>query len=119
MTQPGFSKYAYADIAAEYAKADVAQSQTDASIVAAQSGKVIRVLSIAFVCGATETNATFNSKGSGAGTAISPVFQNAANGGAVLPHNPLGWFETSTGEGLSLTTGTGSQTGVLVTYVVY
>jgi hypothetical protein len=70
------------------------------------------VLSLAFVCGATATNATFNSKGSGAGVACSMLFANAANGGAVLPHNPLGWFETEIGEALTLTTGAGATTGV-------
>lgn len=118
MTQ-GFSKFAYGAVSPEYAFDDVAAAQTDSVLVAAVAGKTIRVLSVAFVCGATATNATFNSKGSGAGTAISPVFQNAANGGAILPHNPLGWFECAEGEGLTLTTGTGSQTGVLVTYVAY
>lgn len=97
--------------------ANVAASQTDSSIVAAVAGKRIRVKAVAFVCGAVATNATFNSKGSGAGTAISPLFANAANGGAVLPYHERGWFETELGEGLSLTTGAGSTTGVLVTYV--
>lgn len=69
-----------------------------------------------FVCGGTGTNATFNSKGSGQGTAISPLFANAANGGAVLPFHERGWFETELGEALTLTTGSGATTGVLVTY---
>ena len=97
---------------------NVAAGQTDSSIVAAVSGWRIRVLSLAFVCGGTATNATFNSKGSGAGTACSPLFANAANGGAVLSHNPRGWFETELGEGLTLTTGSGSTTGVIVSYVL-
>jgi hypothetical protein len=97
--------------------ANVAASQTDSSLVAAVSGKKIRVKALAFVCGATATTATFNSKGSGAGTACSPLFANAANGGAVLGHNPEGWFETETGEALTLTTGAGAPTGVIVKYV--
>lgn len=109
----GFSKYAYGTTAAEHAVANVAASST-AEIVAALTGQQIRVLAVAFVCGGTATNATFKS----ATTAISPVFQNAANGGAVLPPNPYGWFETVAGEALNITTGTGSQTGVLVTYVL-
>lgn len=96
--------------------ANVAASQTDSEIVAAVANKKIRVLSCAFVAGGTGTNATFNTKPSGAGSAISMTFANAANGGAVLPHNPLGWFETSLGEGLTLTTGAGSATGVQVVY---
>lgn len=111
----GFSKHAYGTQAAQYAFANVASSATASSIVAAVAGKKTRVLSLAFVCGATATNATFNS----AGVAISALFANAANGGAILPHNPLGWFETVAGEALTLTTGTGSTTGVQVVYVTY
>lgn len=96
--------------------ANVAASQTDSSLVAAVAERKIRVLSLAFVTGATGTAATVNSKGSGAGTAISMLFANAANGGAVLPHNALGWFETNVGEALTLTTGAGSATGVQIVY---
>lgn len=102
-----------------HAKANVAASQTDSVIVAAVPNKKIRVLSLAFVCGGTGTNATFNTKGSGAGVAISALFANAANGGAVLGHNPLGWFaETGVGEALTLTTGAGSATGLNLVYVL-
>jgi len=97
---------------------NVAASQTDSVVVAAVSGRCIRVKALAFVAGGTATTATFNTKGSGAGTAISPLFANAANGGAVIGHNPEGWFETERGEALTLTTGAGSTTGVLVKYVL-
>ena len=111
----GFSKFAYANVPAQYAFAGIAASQTAASLVTAVAGKKIRVLALAFVCGATATTATFNSDGG----AISMLFANAANGGAILPFNPVGWFETDTGEALTLTTGTGSTTGVNVVYVKY
>jgi len=114
-----FSKYAYATVPAEYAVANVSAGQTDAEIVAATAGKRVRVLAVAFVCGGTATSATFNTKPSGSGTAISPAFQNGANGGAILPFNPVGWFQTGSGEGLSLTTGSGSTTGVLVVHVKF
>jgi hypothetical protein len=108
------SKFVFGTIEPAYAKANIAASQTDASVVAAVAGKKIRVLSLAFVAGGTATNATFNS----ASTAISPLFANAANGGAILPFNPIGWFQTVAGEALTLTTGTGATTGVLVGYVL-
>jgi len=95
---------------------NVAQSQTDSVIVAAQAGRKIRVYSLASVGGGTATSVTFNSKGSGAGTAISPAFQFGANGGAVLNYNPKGWFDTNRGEGLTVTTGAGSTQGVLIGY---
>jgi len=96
--------------------ANIAQSQTDSSLVTARAGSKIRVFSVAAVSGATATNVTFNSKGSGAGTAISPAFAFGANGGAVLPYNPQGWFDTNRGEGLTATTGAGSTQGLLVSY---
>lgn len=99
------------------ALANIAASQTDASVVAAVSGKRLIVVSLACQAGATATNVTFNTKPSGAGTAISPQFQNGANGGVVLPYNKQGWFRTNSGEGLAATTGAGSTTGILVNYV--
>ena len=97
--------------------ANVAAGQTDSSIVAAVSQKKIRVISVAMVSGATATNVTFNTKPGGAGSAVSPLFANAANSGVVLPVNQWGWFQTSTGEGLTVTTGAGSTTGILVGYL--
>lgn len=97
--------------------ANVAASQTDSSIVAAVALKAIRVVSCFMVTGATATNVTFNSKGSGAGTAITSLIADAANGGAVLNYNPEGWFSTVPGEALTVTTGAGSATGINVSYV--
>ena len=97
--------------------ANVAASQTDSSIIAAVTSKKLRVLFVFALTGGTATNVTFNSKPGGAGTAISPLLANAVNGGEVLPFNPFGWFETASGEGLTVTTGAGSATGILVGYV--
>lgn len=99
------------------AVANIAASQTDASVIAAVLGKAIRVVQVAMVSGGTATNVTFNTKPSGSGTAISPLFANGANGGAVLNYNSEGWFTTNAGEGLSVTTGTGSTTGILIGYL--
>lgn len=101
----------------KFAFVNVAASQTDSSVVAAVTSKKIRVLSLYMVAGATATNVTFGSKPGGASTAKSALFANAANGGAVLPFNPLGWFESASGEGLCVTTGAGSTTGIGVVYV--
>jgi hypothetical protein len=97
---------------------NVAASSTDSVVVAAQAGRRIRVYQIASVGGATATNVTFNTKGAGAGTALSPIFAFGVNGGAVLPYSPRGWFDTNRGEGLSVTTGTGSTQGIIVGYDV-
>lgn len=99
------------------AVADISASTFDSVVVPAVAGKRIHVLSVAVLTGGTATTCTFNSKGAGAGTAISMQFQNGANGGAVLPYNPKGWFVTAVGEALTASTGAGSQTGIQVTYV--
>ncbi len=105
------------ELVPKFAFANVAASQTDAQVVAAVASKKIRVLAVVVVAGATATNITFNSKPGGAGSAISCLLANGANGGAVLPFSPVGWFETAAGQGLSVTTGAGSTTGILVVYV--
>lgn len=97
--------------------ANIAASQTDSSLVAAVALMKIRVLWVAMVAGGTATNLTFNSKPAGAGVAISPLFANSANGGAVLEPNMFGWLETLLGEGLTVTTGAGSTTGIMLGYV--
>jgi hypothetical protein len=99
------------------AKANVAASQTDSSLVTAVAGKILRVLGVVAVAGATATDLTFNTKPAGAGTAISPLFANDVRGGIVLPETPSGWWDTSSGEGLTVTTGAGSTTGISVIYV--
>lgn len=101
----------------KYQPVNIAASQTDASVVAAVSGKKIVVLQVFCVAGGTATNLTFNTKGSGAGTAISPLIANGANGGEVLPYSKIGWFETNKNEALTVTTGAGATTGILVAYI--
>ena len=100
------------------ALANVAASQTDSSLVAAVAGKKIRVIFLIAKAGATATVATFNSKGAGAGVAISAAFANGANGDVTLPYNKDGWFETTAGEALTVTTGAGSTTGIQLGYVL-
>lgn len=103
-------------IGQRYAFANVSSATVDSTIVSAVTGKRLRVLGFLFITGSTATPITFNSKGSSSGTAISPQFSNAANGGASGTPNELGWLETNLNEGLTVTSGTGSTTGVLVVY---
>ena len=97
---------------------NVAVATTDAVIVAAVANKRIRVLS--FVLTTTVTppaSITFNSKPAGAGVAISPPFGLVAN--TTIPVPDGNWFQTTTGEGLTVTTGAGTTAvGVLVTYAL-
>lgn len=97
----------------------IAASQTDSVLVAASGTAKIVVTSVVINQGdTTPSTVTFNSKGSGAGTAISPPLKAAANGGFVLPLNEAGWFSTVAGQALTVTTGAGSTTGIIVTYTL-
>lgn len=91
----------------------VAASQTDSSLIAAVGGKKLRILSLAVHCGATATTSTFES---GTTTRIHKV-PAGANGGQILPFNPAGWFETTSGAALTVTTGAGSDTEYTITYI--
>lgn len=101
----------------KFAKANVAASQTDSSVVAAVTAKKIRVLSFRVMAGGTATNVTFNTKPAGAGTAISELFACGANGGIAPAPSEWGHFETVSGEGLTVTTGSGSTVGIGVVYI--
>jgi hypothetical protein len=76
-----------------------AATSGDNTLVAAVSGKKLRVLSC-FLLAAAAVNVRFESGASG--TARTGQMNLAANGGFVLPHNPAGWFETVAGELLNL-----------------
>lgn len=109
------TNFAFGNVAA--ATTDGALTLGDGSgALAAVAGKKIRVVAVFALAGGTATTLTFNSKGSGAGTAASAAFACGANGGFVLPYNPLGWFETNASENLTVTTGAGSTTGLQVVY---
>lgn len=100
------------------APANIAASTTDGNIVTAVASKSIVVIAWNAVTGATATNLTFNSKPAGAGTAISQIYPNGSNGGEVLGEFRHGYFATNSGEGLTVTTGTGSTTGIMVYYIL-
>lgn len=100
------------------AVADVASSTTDQVLVTGVTNRKIRVYAAAALSGSSATNFQFNTKPAGSGTIISMTFQNGANGGFVLPYSEAGWFETNSGDSLSVTTGSGSQTGVMVLYAI-
>jgi hypothetical protein len=95
----------------------VAAGQTDSVLIAAIPNRRIRVLTYMINQGDTTPSAvTFNSKPAGSGTAIWPAIKYPANGGAQPPMNERGWFSTNRGEGLTVTTGAGSTTGIAVVY---
>lgn len=96
------------------ANGNIAASSTDGALVSAVSNKRIRVIAVGVSCGATPSSVVFNSKGGGAGTAISAILNNSIS----LPELSSGWFDTNVGEGLTATTGAGSTSGIIVSYEV-
>lgn len=97
----------------------IAASTTDSILVAAVATKKIRVVAFMINQGdTTPSTVTFNSKPAGAGVAIFPPLKYAANGGTTSAEATRGWFETAVGEGLSVTTGVGSTTGVVVVFTL-
>jgi hypothetical protein len=104
----------------QYAKIDAATSG-DNTLVAATSGKKIRVLSLFLVPAGTVT-ARFESGASGTaltGQMVLPVEgQHYATPALTLPFNPEGWFQTAASQLLNLElSGAVSVDGAL-TYVL-
>ena len=79
------------DLAPKFAAINCATSG-DNTLVAAVTDKKIRVLAICIVL-SDATTIRFES-GAG-GTALTGQMEVGANGGFVLPYNPVGWFETA------------------------
>ena len=110
---------------ANYATATINPSVTDGAIITAKPSVVFRVVGGFVVSGGTATNVTFNSKGTGTGTAISSIIYCGANGGLVMPsppqiasgEPPFGYFQTTRGEGLKATNGGGTTVGISIIYV--
>lgn len=104
--------------------ANILASQTDNALVAAPANlasgaaQTIRVLWVNVLSAGTATNVTFNTKPAGAGVAITPLYPLGINGGFVFPWNNDGWFETTAGQGLTVTTGAGATVAVMIGFVV-
>lgn len=86
----------------------------DTTIVAAVTGKKIRVLSYVVTAANSSSTARFES-GAG-GTSLSGVLRLLNVTAFVAPFNPMGYFETLSGEALSLEVTGGDVDGHL-TYV--
>ena len=76
-----------------------AAASGDNTLVAAVTGKKLRVLSLVLLSTANQTVA-FESGASG--TALTGDMELAADASLVLPFNPEGWFETAAGALLNL-----------------
>lgn len=91
-----------------------ASSSGNNTLVAAVTSKKIRVLSVSFVANAA-VNAKFQSGASG--TDLTGLFYCLQGGGAVLPYNPLGWFETGSNTLLNLNLSGAVAVGGCLVYV--
>jgi hypothetical protein len=101
------------------AYATVAAETTDAELAAAIPNQRLRVVAFMINHGdSAASEVTFNSKPAGAGAAIFPALKYPANGGTSTPQAKSGWFQTNVGEGLTVSTGVGSTTSVIVVYQV-
>lgn len=89
-------------------------SSGDNEIVAAVTGKKIRVLS-GFIESGGAVTVRFES-GAG-GTALTGQMSLAANQNMVLPYNPLGWFETVAGAALNMELGGAVSVDGAIQYV--
>ena len=109
------SNHFHDNYATQNVKRAVVDSATsgDTTLVAAVTGKKIRVLACFLVMTGTAVTIRFES-GTG-GTALTGQMTPSQGGGFVLPYNPVGWFETAAGTLLNLELG-GAQSvdGVLV-----
>ena len=92
-----------------------AASAGDNEVVAAVTGKKIRVHSLYLVNGHTATQTVRFESGAG-GTALSGQMILGANGGLVLNDNEKGWFETAAGAALNLELAGGTTVDGGLTY---
>lgn len=98
----------------KFAKIDAAGAG-DNEVVAAVTGKKIRVLALFLVM--TGTAVTIRFESSAGGTALTGQMTPSQGGGFVLPFNPVGWFETVAGENLNLELGGAQSVDGCLTYV--
>lgn len=94
----------------KFKKIDTASS---ADIIALVSSKKIRVLA-GFLTVASDTTIKWQSGGS---TDLTGAMTVKSGGGFVMPFNPLGYFETASGEKLNMVLGTAVQVSGVLTYV--
>lgn len=95
--------------------AAIVAAATDNTLVAAVTGKKIRVLALFLVASGGANNARFES-GTG-GTALTGVMNLAANGQLSLPYNAAGHFETAAGALLNLELSAATAVGGYLVYV--
>lgn len=89
-----------------------ATASGDTTVLAAQTGKAIRVLSVY-----AHSSATVVVKFKSGSTTISSDKKLATNGGFVLPYNPQGWYQTNADEALVINLSALANVGVDITWI--
>ena len=87
----------------------------DNTIVAAVTGKKIRVLALHVTM--TGTLVTIRFESAAGGTALTGQMQPLAGNSITLPFNPVGWFETVAGELLNMELGGAQSVDGCLVYV--
>jgi hypothetical protein len=91
-----------------------AASSGDNTIVSAVTSKKIRVIALNLMSAGT---VTVRFESSTAGSFKTGEYPLVANAGIVLPYNPVGWFETNSGELLNMTLNAAVTVGGSLTYI--
>jgi len=90
-------------------------SSGDNTVIAATTGRKIRVLAVA-ISAASAVNAKFTSSTTSDITKLFYLTSGDLN--VVLPFNPMGWFETVSGELLGLNLSSGVSVALQITYAI-
>lgn len=98
----------------KFAKIDASSSGNN-EIVAAVSGKQIRVINCMMIASGA-VNAKFQS--SAGGTDVTGTLPLTANSGFTQPESRVGWFETVAGESLNLNLSGAVQVGGCLAYIL-
>ena len=102
----------------QYTFGDFGNSGSANQVVAPQgSGTRVRVLSVMLMASGP-VNVRWQSTGSaGSVNNVSGRLYLPASGGFVLPHNPHGWFQTNTNEGLNISLDSATSVGINITWI--
>jgi len=110
----GVSAFADTGMIPVFAPASAATSGTT-TIVAAVSNRTIRVVALNIIA-AGPNNIKWQSHATG--NDLTGLAYLSANGGYILPFNPIGWFQAQSGEALDLNLSASTGVGGHLTYVL-
>jgi len=95
----------------------VTAGATNVQVVAAVTGKRLRILSVVAEHPTTASELALKDGSGGANLLLLAIAAGAAN--QILPPNSLGWCDTSAGVGLYADAGAGANVNVSVRYIEY